>query len=286
MIASHVFHGSCPGPHILFFGAIHGEEVCGPIALDKLLQQLESGELSLQKGTVTIVPIANNYAYKQKARYVDQDLNRIFCFHENPSCEEERIANALLPLVDACDILVDIHSTWTKSSPFVFQDYLSDSCQELAQSTQIPIILQWWPELFEDAGTSDTVQYAHAQGKIGIVAECWQHQDQDAACVAYGVIRNVLSHYDFLPEDVSREVGIPERILYRMTHAVIKEKEWWLIKILDHEEKVSKGQKLIAYNDGTFFSSPDDLYVIMPTPIEKQKIGEKVFYLARKNIFR
>jgi predicted deacylase len=42
---AHSFEGPRPGPHALITGLVHGNEICGAIALDRLLDNLLDGGL-------------------------------------------------------------------------------------------------------------------------------------------------------------------------------------------------------------------------------------------------
>lgn len=65
MIRTYTFQGKYPGKHLLILGAIHGNEVCGTQAIEKLISQLESGEIVIENGSLTLVPVANEAAYLQ-----------------------------------------------------------------------------------------------------------------------------------------------------------------------------------------------------------------------------
>ena len=59
-------------PHILLFGAVHGNEDTG---LDCILHLCK--ERDTLRGTITAV-LGNPKAYQKDVRYIDEDLNRIF----------------------------------------------------------------------------------------------------------------------------------------------------------------------------------------------------------------
>ncbi|MDP2104085.1 MAG: succinylglutamate desuccinylase/aspartoacylase family protein, partial [Candidatus Gracilibacteria bacterium] len=82
-ISSTQIASEIPGIHILFFGAIHGNEVCGPKALDEIIQDFETHKIELKSGKVTFVPICNKMAHDEGKRYIDVNLNRVIEKHEN-----------------------------------------------------------------------------------------------------------------------------------------------------------------------------------------------------------
>src|SRR3989338_1050916 len=101
-IEQSVFEAPDPadGPRILFFGGIHGNEPCGPRAIKNAIALFENGDIRLKRGSVHFVPIANPRAYRDKKRYIDEDLNRIFRKTEHPRSYEAHLANTLCDIAD------------------------------------------------------------------------------------------------------------------------------------------------------------------------------------------
>ena len=118
-LRTHTFHGLAPGPSLLVLGAVHGNEVCGARAIKQLLEDIDSGRLTVERGTVTFVPVTNPLAYQLKQRTGDRNLNRNTAPSAIPQDFEDRIANVLCPLLDAHEVLLDLHSFHTGGSPFV-----------------------------------------------------------------------------------------------------------------------------------------------------------------------
>src|SRR5689334_11572446 len=106
------FNGPENGPKVLVFGAIHGDEHCGPVAIGKIMERIRAGSLVIQRGAVTFVPVCNPRAYKDKERAHKENLNRIFKKTEHPESYEAELANELCTLVDEHDAMLDIHSSF------------------------------------------------------------------------------------------------------------------------------------------------------------------------------
>ena len=66
------------GPNLLVFGAVHGWETCGTEAIQHWIKRFESGDVALQKGSITFVPVCNPHAQEQGVRATDADLNRSY----------------------------------------------------------------------------------------------------------------------------------------------------------------------------------------------------------------
>ena len=66
-----------PGPTVVFFGGIHGNEPAGVAALTEVTSALECKGGALDKGS--LIGIRGNLpALLQKERFLDHDLNRIW----------------------------------------------------------------------------------------------------------------------------------------------------------------------------------------------------------------
>ncbi|MEY3273705.1 MAG: hypothetical protein RLZZ341_2611, partial [Pseudomonadota bacterium] len=79
----HRLRADAPGPVVHVQALTHGNEICGAIALDWLLQQVQAGWRPL-RGTLTLA-FANVEAYARfdpadpyPSRCVDEDLNRVW----------------------------------------------------------------------------------------------------------------------------------------------------------------------------------------------------------------
>ncbi|HEX4328543.1 MAG TPA: succinylglutamate desuccinylase/aspartoacylase family protein, partial [Burkholderiales bacterium] len=115
----HQFAGLAPGPKLIVLGAVHGNEVCGTRAIERILGELDDGTLTITRGSVTFVPIVNPLAYRKGQRQGDRNLNRNLEVSAKPQDFEDHVANALCPLLAAADVLLDLHSFHTPGQPFV-----------------------------------------------------------------------------------------------------------------------------------------------------------------------
>ena len=62
-------------PSSLVMGAIHGNEKCGTIAIDRVMSEIDSGHLKIVKGQGDLpIPIANPKAYELDQRYFERNL--------------------------------------------------------------------------------------------------------------------------------------------------------------------------------------------------------------------
>ncbi|MDP1680484.1 MAG: succinylglutamate desuccinylase/aspartoacylase family protein, partial [Burkholderiales bacterium] len=206
------YHGLAPGPKLLVLGAVHGNEICGAKAIAQLLQDIDSGQLNIERGTLTFVPVTNPLAYQLKQRTGDRNLNRNMAPSAIPQDFEDRIAIVLCPLLDAHEVLLDLHSFHTGGSPFVMigpqnnrgtLEPVSKAAEEmqLALHTGAPRMVEGWLETYArgvsrrtaaplSAGSAraqtlvtnpnygvGTTEYMRARGGYGVTLECGQHDD-------------------------------------------------------------------------------------------------------------
>jgi len=113
-----------PGPHVALFALMHGNEIAGAIALDRLLRL----ELAPTRGKLTFgfVDLAAYDRFDPRqptlSRFVDEDINRVWdeTVLDGPrrSVELDR-ARTIRPIVDTIDVLLDLHSMLWPSEPLI-----------------------------------------------------------------------------------------------------------------------------------------------------------------------
>ena len=66
-----------PGPRVVIFSGIHGDEVSGVHAVEKLLFDFFSGYRKLLRGSLALAR-GNEHALAEERRYIKHNLNRLF----------------------------------------------------------------------------------------------------------------------------------------------------------------------------------------------------------------
>mgnify|MGYP001828698167 FL=1 len=194
------FDSGVAGPHVMVNGLIHGNEVCGVIALEHLFQ----AGVRPKRGRLTL-GFSNVAAYQafdpdepMASRFLDEDMNRVWdveTLEGDRSTYEVGRAREMRPLIDTVDLLFDVHSMQHKAAPVIVAGPLDKS---VAMSRQL--------------GTPDIIvaDKGHAAGlrlrdyggfgdassaKTAVLIECGQHWEADAAPVAIdSVYRWLLLH--------------------------------------------------------------------------------------------
>lgn len=102
--------GARPGPTLALIGAIHGDELEGPLTLAALLAGIDPAALA---GRLIVCPIANADAVAGAARTSPSDgLNLARCFPGDPAGSYTQALAALIAehVIRPADALVDLHS--------------------------------------------------------------------------------------------------------------------------------------------------------------------------------
>lgn len=269
------FTGAKPGPHLLVLGGIHGKEVCGQLAGRRLVQQFTSGEFALDAGTLTIVPQCNAAAAGQGRQYIDVNLNRVFYPHAEPSLAEHHLANALCPLVEKADYILDLHSTSAPTHPYVFLDFPDELSRKWVGTLGAGYVVMGWPQLhLENNGEVSTQEYAHKAGRRGLTFECGQHLDAEAPERAYVAALASLQFFGLMQAPMP--TNEPAYITLREIH--FKKMEGKFPRRWENFSPVTAGEPLATYQDGSVLNAPADGYILLPK--EDAEIGEDWLYFA------
>ena len=279
MFRKYVFDTNIKGKNILVLGGVHGNEVAGTIAQQKIIEQIENGLFRLKAGRVTFIPCVNEKAQEIDERFVDVNLNRVVRFHQNPQNNEEKIANELIKEIDACDIMLDLHSTHCEGDEeFAFIDYPVTENVELLSLMPVKNALAGWPEIYDENDNVEnfcTERYAHANGKAGITVECGYHKSEKSIEVAKKSIFNVLAYYGVI-EGFVPEISEPK--LIKLDRFVVKKANGLMNRNYQNLSEVKKGEILATYDNGEQIICEFDGFVIIPN--HNAEINTEWFYLG------
>ena len=220
-LRAHQFAGlDAKGPRLIVLGAVHGNETCGTRAIERVLGDLERGELQITRGLLTLVPVTNPLAYAKGERRGERNLNRRLVPTDTPRDFEDRIANVLCPWLGAHDVLLDLHSFSSPGRPFVMRGPANNNgtLEAFAQAEAEgrfaahlgpTRIVEGWMTAYaqgaarrrergdsEDAhpsygiGTTETMR---SRGGYAVTLECGQHADPAAPEVGYRAIRQAIA---------------------------------------------------------------------------------------------
>ncbi|NJN26909.1 MAG: hypothetical protein HC819_13475 [Cyclobacteriaceae bacterium] len=178
MIGSH--HGRQPGPNLIFFAGIHGNEPAGIYALKHILDRLQSDAGSFRGNMYAIA--GNIKALKGGSRYIHKDLNRIWYPNSIIPPSERNYVAEYREKIDILKLLVsildngqptyifDLHTTSSHSMPFIS---ISDTLKNRRIIKSIPVHLILGLEELLDG---PMFSFFSEMGLPAILFEAGQHQ--------------------------------------------------------------------------------------------------------------
>lgn len=300
------YRGLGSGPRLIVLGAVHGNETCGTRAIQRVMEEIDSGALEIAAGEVTFVPITNPLAYARRERAGDRNLNRNLGPKDKPADFEDRIANWLCPLLARHDVLLDLHSTRAASTPFAMlgpRDNAgeiepfkhSERERALARRLGVRRFVEGWLSTYahgvarrvrEGKGSAlntdprygvGTTEYMRSVGGYAITLECGQHDDASSPQVAYRAIRNGLTFLGLAPGSTPQVADSYEALRIRevvdKAHAGDRFAREW-----SSFDRLAKGEAIATRNDGTVVSAQADGWIMFPDA--KAEPGHEWFYIA------
>ncbi len=266
------------GPRLMFSGGVHGNEKAGPNALQKLIEHIKSGDITINSGVLTIVPVCNPKAFQQNARFVEYNLNRsMYPRAENEIKHyEDNLRNVLCPLLEQTDYLLDLHSCTAKSEPFVILggDAKDPDNVSFAKSLGVPRILWGWSDAVTQSDDMPDprhnfgmTEYAREFGARAATIECGDHEHLQGAEIAFQAICNALGHLSLTHVDANLQypdVFKGDQVAIRFKDVFFKTREGQLSDGWVNMQPVNRGDEISKFNCGEVLLMPYDGYLIMP----------------------
>jgi uncharacterized protein len=306
-LRAHHFAGLAAGPRLIVLGAVHGNETCGTRAIERVLGELDRGEIRIERGALSLVPITNPLAYAQGTRSGERNLNRRLQPTGEPHDYEDFIANTLCPWLAAHDVLLDLHSFRSPGQPFVMRGpannmgslepfaHAQAEGQFAAHLGPVRIVEGWMSAyvqgaarrkargMLDDADPSygiGTTEYMRSQGGYGVTLECGQHSDPKGQHVGYRAIRQAIAVLGLAELPLTPPAAQFESL--RLSEVVDREhaddrfvREW---KSFD---ALKQGEVVGLRADGSEVRAPSDGRIVFPdagaTP------GHEWFYFAQES---
>jgi uncharacterized protein len=274
--------GKAEGPRVVMFSGVHGDEVSGIHALEKLFFDLFAGSRTLERGSLTLVR-ANELAMAHERRYVKYNVNRMFREDYGPEIDRSAYefvrVQELKPFLANCDYFLDFHSAPIAQEPFVVAE---KNCAEFYAKLGIPRIISGWSQFSGGAIGGDAENYADAQGAISATLESGSHFDKGSNDVAYRAAVSLLSVLNMIEPAEMPAVAACE--IFEMYAVVIKEAGDFRYAGAAHNFQFIKADDAFAFQGGAPVRVSEDSYLLIPMKPENTKVLEEVCYLGRKPI--
>lgn len=209
------FDSGLAGPHVLVTALTHGNEICGAIALDRLLRaglRPRRGKLTLAFDNVAAFH-SFNPRYPVASRFVDEDFNRLWdeaALDGSRQSTELARARGLRPFVDAADFLLDIHSMQHATAPLMLAGLLERSVA-LARRVGIPELIMCDRGHAAGRRMRDYGAFGDPRSaKTALLIEAGQHWAQRSAEVATDVMLRFLVALGTLASEEAAPLGGPD----------------------------------------------------------------------------
>jgi predicted deacylase len=305
------FAAPAPGPRLIVTGAVHGNETCGTVAIERVLREIEAGQLVLVAGEVSFVPVCNPKAHALKRRQGDRNLNRRLLPGAEVREYEDHVANWLCPLLARHDTLLDLHSFHTGGEPFVMVgpennpgplEAFGHAEREAALALRLGVrrLVDGWlatyatgvrrrqaraaaaglPASLEtdpDFGVG-TTEYMRRMGGWGFTLECGQHEDPQAPEVAYRAILATLAHLKLIEAPAPVPVAAPQALsLYEVVDKAHADDQF--ARPWQSFDPLPAGTLIGHRAEGTPVVADQDSVIVFPNPAAAA--GQEWYYLAR-----
>lgn len=269
------FDSGTSGPHIMVTAVVHGNEICGAIALDYFFKtglRPRAGKLTLAFCNVDAY-LSFDPQDPTVSRFLDEDFNRLWSedvLDGDRQSKELTRARAFRPFVAEADFLLDIHSMQKKTEALVLSGPLAKG-RDLARGTGVPRIV-----------VSD---HGHAAGKRmrdygdfinpdspknSLLVECGQHWEKASETVAKESLFRFLLHTGALnADDAQPHLGPepePQQFIEVSGPVTIKTENFRFVEEYMGFEVIEKAGTVLAYDGEEAVVTPyDDCVLIMPS---------------------
>lgn len=286
---------SGPGPTLLVFSGVHGNEPAGIRASKRVLDELEGRAADLQ-GRIHFI-VGNRRAVQAGTRYMARDLNRAW----NPQrldrladglaegeedFEQTEILAELDRVLDAPGpaYAVDLHTTSGQGGVFsAVGDTLEN--RTLAQSLPVPLVLG-----LEELVDGTLQDYLASRGVVSLTFESGQHEEPEAVDRAEAAIWILLASTGILDgahvpelEPARRHLAksgrrLPKVVELRHRHPIETGDGFQMRVGFRNFQPVRRGEVVADDHDGPI-PAPRSGRVLMPL---YQTLGEDGFFLVRE----
>jgi succinylglutamate desuccinylase len=267
------------GPRVVLFGGVHGDELSGVHAVEKLFFDLFVGTRRLQQGSLTLAR-GNEQAFAAERRYLKHNLNRLFREEYGPEIDrtsyEFNRAQELKTVLHDCDYFLDLHSAPIAQEPFMVAE---QAAVGFYSKLGIPRIMTGWSKFSSGAIGGDAENYANAHGAKSATLESGSHFDKRSNDVAYRSIVSLLSLLDM----IAGTPPAPRPLEIVDVYAVVTKEsdDFRYAGQVDNFQFIEKG-KSFGFQSGRPITVSEDSYLLIPMKPEDTRIHEEVCYLGRK----
>jgi succinylglutamate desuccinylase len=280
------FDAARSGPHVAITALIHGNEVCGAVALWRLVQSQPRPAC----GQLTIV-FCNLEAYaalddanKQERRWHNEDMNRVWGRLDQPTLPNDsyelRRAREILPFIESADVLLDLHSM-TGAAPALGLVGRATKNVAFARKLRFPELL------VQDAGHAAGLRLIDrgafgdpSAAPVAMLVECGQHFSRAAFDAAQEAVQRTIAVY---LEGRDAEPA-PSQTVIEVTEAVtIQAETFAFTREWPNMLEVEQAGTLIGHDGEREVRTPyDKAFLIMPASARYRRPGLTAVRFGRR----
>lgn len=295
-----IIEGDPSGPTVVVITGMHGNEYAGVDAAQNIFNMLEG--IRPQICGRLVILRANLPALKNKVRYLDEDMNRLWFpsiierVRNTPEAEletnERRQMKQLLTVLDDIKersekpvVLADIHTFSAEGSMFSITS--SDPRQrKLLSNLYVPMVFG-----IEESLRGTALGYYQKQGFISFGLEGGQHTNELTEYNITASLLLLLHAVGSIKKQYVEKIEEFERHLKEHTHNLPVETELVYQHIIEPDDgfamrpgysnfqPIKKGEWLANDNEGKIIAQTDG-YILMPL---YQKQGNDGFFIIKEN---
>lgn len=268
------FDSGAPGPHVMVSAIVHGNEPCGAIAIDGLMQQ----DVRPIAGRLTFA-FMNVEAYHafdpadpNATRWLDEDFNRVWdkaVLEGDRDSVELRRAREVRPILDEVDYLFDLH-TMQHLAPPLMMSGRHQKAKDLAGGIGVP------ERVVGDAGHAAGRRMRDygafddpASAKTALLIECGQHWETASGLLARHSTAGFLVATGVVGDDLLAEFASPAQAqqFFTVIEAVtITADSFAFVQPFTGGEILPKAGTLIGHDGEREVRTPaDDVMLVMPS---------------------
>jgi predicted deacylase len=276
MIDAFAYEGPAQGPKVLVLAGVRGDELPSVRACDQLIGLLNNQQVQLQAGQLLVIPRTNAAAVAQNKPFIDQPLHGTVGPHREELTHEQKLSAALIPYLQAADVVLELRTAHVPTVPFVYLDDESPDGQAWARLLGCDYLLEGSLSPYDDSELTTVTGYALRQGKHALAAVCGASADAKATEAGLQAALHTLGAFGLLPPPPA---PLKKARHLRLTHLIEREGRGEFAQAWKNFEYVKAGTVVARYDDGPAVGSDQNGYVVLPNPAAQR--GEVWFYLAR-----
>ena len=269
------------GPRVVMFSGVHGDEISGIHAVDKLFFDFFTGARTLLKGSLTLAR-GNAQAIAAERRYLKYNLNRMYKDEYGSDIDrnayEYQRAQELKSILRECDYFLDLHSAPIAQEPFLIaEQHAIDFFSKLG----LPHIIMGWNKFSGGTTGGDGENYANMHGAIAATLESGSHFEKRSNDVAFRTVITMLSLLGMI--EAVEGVHRADAEVIDMYAVVTKDADDFRYAGTVQNFQRFARDEAFAFQNGKPMTVKEDSILLIPMKPEETKVHEEVCYLGRSS---